>query len=99
MSRYIDADLIEECKEIADDSFEWGTYVVKMSAIREIPTADVKPIVYGEWKYKLIHPSHCFSDMEMTCTRCHVVIRRKHGEWFNFCPMCGADMRKESKVE
>ena len=63
------------------------------------PTKNVKHIVRGEWKYKLIQPSHCVSDMEMTCTRCHAVIRRKHGEWFNFCPMCGADMRKESEEE
>ena len=45
MSRYIEVDALEEIKEIADDAFEWGTYVVKMSAIREVPTADVVEVV------------------------------------------------------
>lgn len=46
--RYIDTDALEEIKEIADDAFEWGVYVVKMSAIRELPTADVVEVVRCE---------------------------------------------------
>jgi len=36
--RLIDEDNIIECAEMADDSFEWGVYVVKMKYIRDMPT-------------------------------------------------------------
>lgn len=41
MSRYIDADNLEEVKEIMYDVVGDGVYAVRMSDVREQPTADV----------------------------------------------------------
>ena len=70
------------------------------------PTADVQPIVQGEWE-----KTEDFDDygggrhVEWTCSVCFCkakgdwAVRDKHIDkpppW-NFCPNCGADMREES---
>lgn len=92
MSRYIDADLIEECKEIADDSFEWGTYVVKMSAIRELPTAEVRPDIPGEW-IPVVDDEGFVTKHK--CSKCNAIGFRS----MNFCPECGSrNFRMKEKM-
>lgn len=57
--------------------------------VEEIPTVEAVPVVHGEWVNEYInrygHPCHC-------CSVCgfHASHQDK-----NFCPECGADMRKE----
>ena len=79
MSRYIDADRLQQTyKEIHGGK--------RSLLIDTEPTADVRENVKGEW----------IAD-ELTgwlCSNCgeHIVLNiRMHG---NFCPNCGADMRK-----
>ena len=78
MSRYIDADKL--CEErVSNDPV--------VIAAKCMPTADVKPIVRGEWVDNGISDS-----VLAKCSVCGIV-------WgsvtFDFCPGCGADMRGE----
>lgn len=60
-----------------------------MNFVKEQPTVEVVPVVHGEWVNEYInrygHPCHC-------CSVCgfHASHQDK-----NFCPECGADMRKK----
>ena len=48
----------------------------------------------GEWKYNFgEYPSRY--DVHIICTNCGHIFARLTGVDFNFCPHCGADMRKE----
>ena len=89
MSRYIDADKLknhyawwnDENKEIFD------------SIIDAQPTADVKEVVRGEW----VERDEYYDDIVYRCSACRTDFCLFEGtpqenEW-NFCPMCGADMR------
>lgn len=97
MSRYIDAEKliaklhsgdnyltilplpIREIEEMLIDEM--------VGYVNEVPTADVKPIVRGEW---LIH-----TDTERIFGICSVCNFIQYAGKSNFCPNCGADMRKE----
>ena len=95
MSRLIDADeLIEIAHEMIQedpDAFNGGySYdAVTVEEINEAPTVEAVPVVHGEWVNEYInsygHPCHC-------CSVCgfHASHQDK-----NFCPECGADMRKK----
>ena len=87
MSRYIDGDkvilsLLDYCR---------GKKTIGR-CVDDTPTEDVKPIVYGNWVPIDDEPHEDFE-----CDRCGYIIC---GEEFatNFCPNCGADMRKEREV-
>lgn len=61
--------------------------------IREIPAADVRPVVRGRWIEKpyLIGTSRF-------CSKCGSNYGMPH-EIYNYCPNCGTDMRKEDEDE
>lgn len=70
-----------------------------VSMIKELPSVDVKPIVYGEWVYR----EELFDDEEKPrmvwgCNKCWFNLKSIHDKR-NFCPNCGATMRKESEEE
>jgi len=52
-------------------------------AVQDIPAADVRPVVRGEWEY--------ISFMTVKCSNCKETFHELEGD--NFCPNCGADMR------
>lgn len=61
------------------------------SVIAEIPAADVKPVAKGKWINAYIQGVHHYR-----CTNCGEYIE---AIWtanfdYNFCPNCGADMRR-----
>ena len=60
--------------------------------MRMIPTTDVAEVKHGEWKTELDE----FGWNKNTCTHCGYVKRTDiHVSLgWNFCPKCGADMRK-----
>lgn len=66
----------------------------RMTALQEVPVADVRENIHGEWK-------HLGGD-EWVCTACGNVIHTE-GSWEKptkkFCEECGADMRKEQEDE
>lgn len=51
----------------------------------EQKSVEAVPVVHGEWKHK----SHAF----VCCSECGNIIERLRRT--NFCPNCGADMRKK----
>lgn len=69
--------------------------------LEDLPAADVKPVVRGEWKQT--------GDHSAVCTACGTTtlvggVDRTgkaliHKGLFQFCPKCGADMRKEANDE
>lgn len=90
MSRYIDAD--ELWKEI--ESVEYYGCDAEVSRIcgliQNAPTAEVKPIEYGEWE----HIVKGFMEFgEIRCSKCGW--KNDFIKKFNFCPNCGANMKKE----
>ena len=103
MSRYIDADNIrkpiyaeeDNCTGIGMTFDEMDAYNEGIDAvirrIDSVPTADVKPVVHGEWIKE---------DDGYTCSVCKMF----HDGYYDnpkfdfaymhdFCPICGADMR------
>lgn len=89
MSRYIDAD--ELWKEI--ESVEYYGRDAEVSRIcgliQSAPTAEVKPIIYGEWEYT--HDT--FSKRK--CKECGYTEVVVDGMADDFCPNCGVTMKKE----
>ena len=63
--------------------------VVELSDIDDLPNIDAAPVRRGSWKKEpyLFGWTH-------RCNRCGENYGMPHG-MFNFCPNCGADMRKE----
>ena len=71
-----------------------------ISVIEQIPAADVRPVVHGHWISTKEAEDMGDIMKEFTCSVCGCC------EWdctesesFNFCPNCGADMRKLLKKE
>ena len=91
MSRYIDADKL--------NGYELGLISPKAQKIfheiiNNAPTEDVKPIDRGEWMAFPYHPIQC-SNCDYVLWGSEIIT---HKIW-NYCPNCGADMRKESEEE
>lgn len=75
------------CQSIED------TEAVEVNDIESIPTADVQPVVIGQWVRPHYRNSvHCYN-----CSKCGA--EAQHMEfrgvlkYYNKCPNCGADMR------
>lgn len=89
MSRYIDADKV---LEIVKDEYynDFARSIADLTSLKELledtPTADVKPVVRGEWVgyIGLYKCSACG-----WLTGCGT---------FNFCPICGADMQEDNFI-
>lgn len=84
MSKYIEVDAVmrelEREVELADD---WKTAHEIANVVKYFPTADVRPNVHGEWA------KICWKAFR--CSECKNI-----SEYYtDFCPNCGADMRKE----
>lgn len=86
--RFIDANSIPTriCTIIGDDGFEFETEIAYKFNIDDAPTADVAPVIHGEW----IYDHWC----EFKCSNC--------GHWSNsqpykgrekYCPNCGVKMK------
>lgn len=72
----------EKCEKCAD-------YVCDFKEIQDAPTVEAKPVIHGEWIGK---PLGGYSTVR--CSNCKNVFLENQGKW-NFCPDCGADMRKK----
>lgn len=90
MSRLIDAEKIDFNEVFGGQSdFAKDTRGAAQSLIDAQPIVEAVPVVHGEWVNEYInrygHPCHC-------CSVCgfHASHQDK-----NFCPECGADMRKK----
>lgn len=81
MAEYIDREVVRERLERV---FMLQAQTAK-KLVDDIPTADVKPVVHGEWIQKMTSPASCI----YVCSVCGI-------EGFpvqDYCCWCGADMR------
>lgn len=66
---------------------------VPLDDLDELPAADVRPVVRGEWKKAYAdHEAFGVRPFYRYCSKCHEATVHQ----YNFCPNCGADMREET---
>lgn len=56
-----------------------------IEALKKIPAADVRPVIYGEWEF--------VSFMTVRCSNCKEIFHELESD--NFCPNCGCAMENE----
>ena len=79
MSRYIDADLLQE--DFKEDHGGKRSLMIDTQ-----PTADVRENVKAEWQACRLDGQEWY----VSCSNCHVVMPPVN---YNYCPNCGAQMR------
>ena len=111
MSRYIDADALIPMMKYATTDSEVGIFPIKIGlndivkVINDMPTADVRENVRGEWLEREVTEDVGQGIQEWQQARCSVC-----GKWhttpymyyfsdYNFCPNCGADMKGEKHAD
>lgn len=99
-------DVLEFSRIFVDQVWETGGYrncttiAVPVEKIEEIPSADVVEVRHGKWEVGLCYNHYLKGALESKCSIC--------GSWnlfdfngynceSNFCPNCGADMRKDGE--
>ena len=87
MSRYIDADKLEQrLRDFSDwcrDNRKDGVDFVLNGVLADTPDADVQEVRYGEWiesDYGICHCSECGFEY------------KSQAEVTQYCPVCGANM-------
>ena len=66
---------------------------VILRAVKNGKPYDERP--HGEWKKSRFEPCGSFVEQFYKCSECGIEKTSKS----NFCPYCGADMRKEGEAE
>lgn len=102
MSRYIDADLIEDAlieHGQHDKQFKLGEFIkyrpfdVQGIIDKDVPTADVRENVKGEWiRCKMARMDKDESIIYYRNWKCNVCGYASNEE-YDYCPYCGARMR------
>lgn len=91
---YIKREDAERCAEkIINHPIEDGfrDSIEILSAIHNLPAADVRPVVHGRWEREE-DTYFGFTDVEHRCSQCGKTYSRQGFCAFHFCPNCGADM-------
>lgn len=68
----------------------WKCRHIDPIEVQLLPAADVRPVVHGEWIWEEPNSANRFRGCFL-CNKCFESMYTKK----NFCPNCGADMRKE----
>lgn len=92
MAEYIEREAVIEAirnRESADKFCVNEGLIIAMNALDDIPAADVRPVVRGEWRERRFSEDVYGAE----CSVCHTTWDYRT----NFCPNCGADMRAEPK--
>ena len=79
--------------EYANGNMTWAERDDCTKRLRELPPADVVPVIHGKWIEEWWH-----GDKTRKCSVCNLTqtINVYKGEVkFNYCPYCGAKMDKE----
>lgn len=75
---------------------EYATRIVP-NVLRNLPPADVRPVVRGKWVWLSSTYDRIPCEMRYWCSICHHETILHSNEmshpWERFCPNCGADMR------
>ena len=101
MARYIDAEHFDERVRLAvgvvfgdlTNDFKNGI-LATLEMLKTEPTADVQPVVRGEWVY---HPEkkNVYGGKTIECSHCHTQYVVQYIEDELFCRNCGARMVEE----
>ena len=89
MARYIDADKLDDLiTQLNNEGRHITRADIKMidHILSEIPTADVRENVKGEWIVGELYNEPC------TCSVCKHTFPRKAYFLYSYCPNCGAEM-------
>ena len=85
--RYIDADALDDTVQRLNEQ-GWqitrGDYKRIDSVLFEMPTADVREVVHGEWVLN--------DDQVYECKDCGYIPSFDGYTYYNYCPNCGAKM-------
>lgn len=90
MPRYIDAERIRLPEDLTD--YEKARL---LAAIISQPTADVAPVVYGEWVFV---DADEYGGYTYECSHCGTQFKfmlQNHAPRTKHCPECGAKLTKE----
>lgn len=72
----------------------WKDGRITTAGIKEIPAADVAPVIHGRW---IISPSEIPVIDTQQCSVCGQGMSEMNQFWnSNYCPNCGAKMDKEA---
>ena len=85
MAEYIERDAAIESLPVAWDS--------AINALRNMPSADVVPVVHGRWEAK----GYVCGESEFECSVCHKTEWRTSIGRFRWCPFCGAKIDEVSE--
>ena len=81
--------ICEDCMLLCDDGSKCEEYLEKEQFLKEIPAADVRPVVHARWDRRYDDFMKSTYD---TCSNCGMEYFGAKG--FHYCPNCGADMRE-----
>lgn len=87
MAEYIEREAAIESLPVAWDS--------AINALRNVPAADVAPVVHGRWEVK----GYACGESEFECSACHETEWRTSIGRFMWCPFCGAIMDGDSDAK
>lgn len=96
MAEYIEKNkAIKELYEVYDyefptasGSFDEYARMIVPNTIKNIPAADVTPVVHGRWISKNNHGYEWI----FVCSNCDYIDGYPFNDRFNYCPNCGAQM-------
>lgn len=98
MAEYIEREalleLYENTPDCNIDNLSVPVEVVRQN-IKDMPTADVAPVVHGTWERKEIQIAMFGVTQVFVCTNCGY--DHEYDEWFDRCPKCGAKMDGKEK--
>ena len=95
--RLIDADALIQKRSHAK-GYSPEMYVIGQGYVMDAPTIDAVPVVRGEWILVGTNEHDYETSVEEKCSLCgRYVYRYDTQPQDNFCPNCGADMRRESE--
>lgn len=90
MKEYIDKnELLDQMStKLTPQNYEWArAYTLARILIKDAPSADVEPVVHGEW-IPIVNYFHGKPDGRYYCSECHRVETMKG----IYCRLCGALM-------
>lgn len=104
ISRLAVLDALRTCYDTENIRYTSGAEYIRhdqaVAEIEDIPSADVREYARGKWIHKL--PEYAYGPDTYECSECMKVFYQEEADgrpYFNFCPNCGADMRKNIKHE
>ena len=73
------------------ERYAYMQHLADFKAIEEIPTADVRENVKGEWTKE---EGYVAGDREWKCSICGAIFWNGSMKRYHFCPNCGAQMER-----